>query len=107
MHTYYRLETPKLWGFINEEEPDSDNGVLIEGDLVDPDSVQIIIEDSAGKVVQVLDDMGRYSKGVFHYDGYTIPANAKTGTWHYEVRGTEGTKSGTGKGSFLVREQVA
>lgn len=106
MHTYYRLETPKLWAFVNKEVPDED-GVLIEGDLTDPDSVQIIIENSVGKVVQELADMSPYSKGIYFYDGYTIPANAKTGKWNWAARGKDGIKVGTGRSSFIVEEQVA
>ena len=105
MEIYHRLETPKLWAVIKEQTV-SDDAVLIDGDLVDPDSVQIIIEDSVGKVVQVLANMSTDDKGKYYYDGYTLPVNAKLGVWNWEVRAAQGTKIGTGRSSFIVKEQV-
>ena len=69
MDTYRRLETPKLHALVFEEEI-SDEGVLSRGDLYTSDlsSMQIIIEDSTGEVVQSARDMdanapndGKYS----------------------------------------------
>ena len=105
MEIYHRLETPKLWAVIKEQTI-SDDAVLIDGDLAIPDSVQIIIEDSVGKVIQELTDMSTDDRGKYYYNGYTLPANAKLGVWNWEVRAAEGTKIGTGRSSFIVKEQV-
>jgi hypothetical protein len=80
---------------------------LTEGDLTDPSSsMQIIIEDSTGVVVQALADMTKSSTGKYYYASYTIPATANLGEWAYECRATSGTTVATGRGSFEVLEEV-
>lgn len=107
METYRRLETPKLWA-IFKTQTISDDGILSDSTLTDPStSIQIIIEDATGAVVQSLAAMTKSETGKYYYDGYAIPATAKTGIWHYEVRGTHGTKVAVGHSTFRVKEQVA
>lgn len=107
METYRRLETPKLW-LIIKTQTISDDGVLSDDALTDPDtSIKAIIEDSTSTVVQALDDMVKSETGKYYYQGYTIPADAKTGIWNWEGRGTDTNGVAIGGGSFEVKEQVA
>ena len=107
MEQYRRLETPKLWAVFGTQTM-GDDGTLSGFTLADPDtSVKIIIEDSTGDVVQALDDMTKSDTGKYYYEGYTIPADANTGIWHYECRGTDSDGVSTGRGSFEVLEEVA
>ena len=106
MKTYYRGETPKLWGVVKTEVID-DKGVLSDGVLVNPaTSMQIIIRNSVGEIVQPLVDMTPAATGKFYYDGYTIPANARTGLYKYETVAKDGTKVSIGEGVFIVKEQI-
>ena len=107
MEIYRRLETPKLWAIVKTQTI-SDDGILADGDLADPStSMQIIIEDSTGAVVQALDNMTKDATGKYYYDGYAIPADANLGTWNWEARATAGTKPAIDRGSFIVKEQIA
>lgn len=107
LKVYRRLETPKLYANVYEEAI-SDDGVLSTGDLIDAaSSMQIIIEDSTGEVVQALADMDHDATGKYSYAGYAIPSTANTGVWHYECRATSGTTVATGKGVFEVKEEAA
>jgi len=111
MKVYRRLETPKLYANVYEESI-SDDGVLSRGDLYTTalSSMQIIIEDKTGDVVQALADMDAGTgddAGKYTYSGYTIPATANTGTWNYECRANASSKVASGFGSFEVKEQVA
>lgn len=107
MEIYRRLSTPKLWAVVWTQTI-SDAGVLADGILTNPTTLQIIIEDSTGTVVQALDDMTPTAEtGKFYYDGYAIPADANTGIWHWEARAASGTKLAIDKGSFIVEEQAA
>lgn len=107
MKTYKRLETPKLYANVYLQVI-SDDGVLSAGALTTPaSSIQIIIEDSTGTVVQALADMDADDTGKYSYAGYTIPADANTGTWKWEARATSGTTVAIGGGSFIVIEQIA
>jgi len=107
METYRRLETPKIWGLVKTQNIDS-NGNLSDGSLVDPaTSQQIIIEDSSGQIVQALDDMTKSVTGKYYYDGYTIASDALLGTYHYEIRVKDGTKTSVIRGAFKVEEQIA
>lgn len=107
MEIYYRLETPKLWAIVKTQTI-GDDGVLSDGVLVVPStSIQVIIEDSTGTVVQALDDMSRDADGKYYYDGYTIPADANLGVWNWEARATASTKVAIDSGAFIVKEQVA
>jgi len=107
MKTFRRLETPKIWAVIKEETI-SDDGILTDGDLADPaTSTKVIIEDSTGTVVQALDDMTKSVTGKYYYKSYTIPADANTGIWEWDVRGTDNTAVSVAHGAFMVEEQVA
>ena len=109
MESYKRLENPRLYVAFYEQVF-NDDGTLSDGDLASPtDSIQIIIADPTGTVVQALTAMTVYNAetGKYYYDGYTIPADAETGTWHYECRGKSGTKLATGAGNFEVSEEIA
>jgi uncharacterized protein YfaS (alpha-2-macroglobulin family) len=107
MKTYRRLETPKLYANVYLQVI-SDTGVLSDSSLTDPSSsMQIIIEDSSGTVVQALADMTQDDTGKYSYASYTIPSTANTGVWTYECRATSGSTVATGRGSFEVLEEVA
>lgn len=107
MTSYRRLETPKLWVVFQAKTLES-SGAWSSGALTDPStSIQAIIEDSTGTVVQALDDMTKSSTGIYYYAGYTIPNTANTGVWHWEARGTSGSAVSTYYGSFIVEEEVA
>ena len=107
MITFRRLETPKIWAVIMTQTI-SDDGVLADGSLTDPTtSTKVIIEDSSGAVVQALADMTKDATGKYSYNSYTIPSDANTGIWHYEVRGTDNTVVSTEHGAFVVKEEVA
>jgi hypothetical protein len=106
MKSYRRLETPKLWGLVKAQTIDSD-GNLVDGALTDPaTSVEIIITDPVGKVVQVLAAMSKDSTGKYYYTGYTIAADALTGVYDYEIRAVDGTQKSIARGSFEVKEQI-
>ena len=109
MEKYSRGATPKLYATINKETL-NDDGTLSTGALVNPDSsIQVIIEDSTGTVVQVLAAMTQWeaATGKYYYQGYTIPAGANKGVWNYEVVATAiGGYVSIGRGSFEVVEQV-
>jgi len=105
--TYRRLETPKIYAVVETESIDSDAN-LSDGDLTDvATSIKIIIANEAGAIVQPLDDMDNDSEGKYHYDGYTIAADALTGTYRYEIRATDTTKVSVVRGKFNVEEQLA
>jgi len=106
MKQYHRLETPKIYALVKAEVLD-DDGNLSDGDLVDPStSIQIIIADPTGAVVQVLASMDHISTGKYSYSGYTLPGSAVTGTYTYEIRAKEGTKTVTSNGAFEVIEEI-
>ncbi len=107
METLRRLETPKIWGVIKTQTISND-GLISDGSLTDPTtSTQVIIEDSTGTVVQALASMTKDSTGKYSYNSYTIPLDANTGIWDYEIRATDNTVVSTYHGRFLVKEQVA
>ena len=107
MNSYRRLETPEFWGLVKLQTIDSD-GNLVDGALTDPTtSIEIIITDPVGKVVQALAAMSKYSTGKYYYTGYTIAADALTGVYDYEIRAADGTKKSIARGSFRVEEQLA
>lgn len=107
MLSFRRLETPKIWAVIKTQTI-SDGGVVSDSTLTDPTtSTQVIIEDSVGTVVQALAGMTKDSTGKYSYNSYTIPSDANTGTWHYEVRATDNTVVSTEHGAFEVLEEVA
>ena len=107
MEIFRRLETPKIWAVIMTQTI-GDDGVLADGSLTDPTtSTQVIIEDSTGTVVQALANMTKDDTGKYSYNSYTIPSDANTGIWHYEVRATDNTVVSTEHGVFRVKEQVA
>lgn len=87
----------------------SDEGVLSDGALTDPNSsMQIIIEDSTGTEVQALADMNKDADGKYSYVEYTIPADANLGIWNWEARATTTTPTvAIARSSFIVEEQVA
>ena len=106
MKQYHQLETPKLYALVKLEVMD-DEGNLGDGALVNPaSSIQIIIEDPTGAVVQALANMENIVAGKFYYAGYTIPTDAVTGKYNYEVRAKDGTKTVTARGSFEVVEEI-
>lgn len=107
MTIYRRGETPKLWAVFETKTLQQD-GTWSSGTLADPaTSIQVIIEDSTSTVVQTLAAMTQSSTGIYYYAGYTIPADANTGVWHWEARGTDGSHVSSYYGSFVVKEQVA
>lgn len=109
MKTYRRLENPVLYATFRAQTL-NDDGTLSDGALTAPiSSIQVIIEDSTGTVVQVLADVTLYEgvSGKYYYNSYTIPASANLGVWDYEIRGTTTGKVASGKGSFLVEAEVA
>ena len=107
METFRRLETPKIWGVIKTQTI-SDDGIISDSTLTNPTtSTQVIIEDATGTVVQALADMTNDSTGKYSYNSYTIPADANTGIWHYEIRGTDNTVVSTYHGTFRVKKEVA
>ena len=107
METLRRLESPKIWAVIKTQTL-GDDGVLSDGSLTDPTtSVELIIEDSVGTVTRALVAMTKDSTGKYSYSGYTIPADAETGLWNWEVRSTDDTGVASGHGSFMVEEQIA
>ena len=107
MVTFRRLETPKIWAVVKTQTI-SDDGILSDGSLTDPTtSIQVIIEDSTGTVVQALTGMTKDSTGKYSYNSYTIPLDANTGIWKYDVRATDNTVVSVGHGAFKVEEQVA
>lgn len=108
MKTYRRGESPKLYGIVKKQVID-DNGNLSDGALVDPASIQIIIENPIGVIVQALVNMDKLNAidGKFAYDGYTIPTDAVTGKYNYEIRAKDAPKGATGAGSFEVIEEIA
>jgi hypothetical protein len=106
MKTYRRLETPKLWATVKTQVM-SDDAVLSDGVLTTPTTIQIVIEDSTGTVVQALADMTASETGKYYYAGYTIPSTANLGVWNYEARATITSTVATGRGSFMVEDQVA
>ena len=106
MKIYHQLETPKLYAVVKLEVLD-DDGNLSDGALVNPaSSIQIIIADPTGLIVQALADMDSIAAGKFCYSGYTIPTNAVTGKYAYEVRAKDGTKTAIAKGYFEVVEEI-
>ena len=107
MKQYHRLEAPKIYAVVKLEILD-DDGNLSEGALVNPaTSIEIIIADPTGDVVQALVSMDFISTGKYSFSGYTIPNTAITGTYHYEIRALEGTKPVAVKGAFEVVEEIA
>jgi len=107
MKQYHRLETPKIYALVKAEVLD-DDGNLSDGDLVDPStSIQIIIADPTGKVVQELISMDHISTGKYSFSGYTIPSSALTGTYPYEIRAKEGIKGVSPGGAFEVIGEIA
>lgn len=108
MQTYRRLETPKLYAVFKTQVL-SDAGVLSDGVLVAPSTIQVIIEDSTGTVVQTLTNASLYEStdGKYYYMDYTIPLDANLGVWNYEIRGTTSSRVASGRGSFEVLDQVA
>ena len=108
MKVYRRLETPNI--FCNSYALTmSDTGVLTQGDLVTHAqmTMQCIIEDSTGEVVDELANMTEGDDGKWTYSGYTIPLDANLGIWNYECRCTVSSKVTTERGSFEVKEQTA
>lgn len=100
MVTYHRLETPKLYAVFLTQTL-SDAGVLSDGSLADPaTSIQAIIEDSTGTVVQALDNMTQDATGKYSYASYTIPNTANLGVWNWEARGTDTAGVSTSRRSF-------
>ena len=106
MEIYHRLENPKLYAVIKAQTI-GDDGVLADGALTDPGSVEVIIEDSTGVVTRTLVSMDKDADGKYSYEDYTIPADAMLGTWNWEIRGTTGSKVAIAGGSFIVKEQIA
>jgi len=108
MITYRRGETPKLWAVFETKTLQQD-GTWSSGTLASPATVQVIIEDSTGTVVQALTSTGvtESSTGIFYYAGYTIPTDANTGIWNWEMRGSDGSSFSSYYGSFEVKKQVA
>lgn len=108
MKIYRQLETPRLYAIVKLQVID-DDGNLSDGALVKPASlpVEIIIQDPVGKVVQPLAPMDKIIDGKYSYSGYTIPTEAVTGKYNYEVRAKDGLKIATAKGSFEVVEEIA
>lgn len=109
MESYKQGETPKLYGIVKKEVID-DSGNLSDGALVDPaTSIQIIITDQIGTVVQVLADMSKLDAetGKYYYTGYTIAIDAITGEYSYEIRAKDGAKASFGEGKFQVTEAIA
>ena len=107
LEVYHRLETPKIWAAFGTQTF-GDDGTLSGFTLDDPDtSIQIIIEDSTGTVVQALTDMTKSATGKYYYQCYTIPSTANLGIWNYDCVGTDASGVSIGGGSFEVVEQVA
>ncbi len=107
MITYHRLETPLIWAVIMTQTIGND-GALTDGSLTDPStSIQVIIEDSTGAVVQALADMTKSATGKYYYQGYTIGSAANLGIWDYEIRANDGGYMAVAHGSFKVEQQVA
>jgi len=110
MKVYRRGETPKIYANVYEESM-SDDGVLSRGDLYTSElsSIQVIIEDSTGEVVEALDAMTAASPntGKYTYSDHTISATANLGIWSYECRANASGKIATGRGQFEVKEQAA
>ena len=108
MEVYKRGENPKLYTTCREETH-NDDGTLSDGDLVAVGtSMQCIIEDNNGEVVQALDDASTDDTGKYYYSGYNIAADAKLGIYHYEFRATDGSSQvATDEGYFEVKEQIS
>jgi len=81
---------------------------LTDGSLTNVASTfKIIIKDSAGAIVQALDDMEYSSTGKYRYYGYTIASDALTGIYEYELRAVDGSDNVTvARGSFNVEEHI-
>lgn len=109
LKVYKRGETPKIYANFYAETMDA-YGVLQEGALTDPSTVQIIIEDSTGDVVQALANMYKDSTGKYTYGVgttyYTIPTTANIGVWHYDIVATTSSIVTKKRGSFKVIEEV-
>jgi len=106
MKQYHQLETPKIYAVVKLEVLD-DDGNLSDGALVNAaSSIQIIIADPTGNIVQALDDMDNLATGKYSYSGYTIPTDAVTGKYDYEIRAKDGTKTVTANGTFEVVEEI-
>jgi len=109
MKQYHQLETPVLYAVVMLQVLE-DDGSLSDGALVDAaTSIQIIIEDPNGTVVQALTDMSKVDAitGKYVYSGYVIPTNSPIGKFNYEVRAKDGVKTATARGSFEVIGEIA
>ena len=76
--------------------------IAADGNLYDPDTVEIRIYDPSG----TLQDTGagiKYTEGIYNYD-YTIPSDGLTGWWSYRFTGIAGTSTDIQKSQFKVRD---
>ena len=107
MKQYRPLETPKLYAIVKEEEID-DDGNLSDGSLADPiTSIEIIIENPVGEVIQILTSMNKTDTGKYYYDGYTLASDAMLGQYKYGVRAIDEAKTKIANGYFEVVRGVS
>jgi hypothetical protein len=109
LKVYRRGETPKIYANVYAETMDA-YGVLQQGALTSPTTMQVIIEDSTGDVVQALANMYEDATGKFTYGVgttyYTIPVTANAGIWHYDIVATTSSIVTKARGAFEVIEEV-
>jgi len=99
MNTYRALASPAFR--IEIRDPDASNA------LVDPSgSVQVIIANQLGEVVQALASLTKVSVGIYSGSPYTIPDGAENGEFKYEIRVTDSEGVTVFPGTFKVERQI-
>ena len=76
--------------------------IAADGNLYDPDTVEIRIYDPSGTLQETGAGI-KYTTGIYNYD-YTIPSDGLTGWWSYRFTGIAGTSTDIQKSQFKVRD---